>query len=92
MKVEYRTVELSTAINENYAGLPDWIDEGDADDGDCAIYRFENDVPVECLALDGGEPEDNSFSRDGSWIAGALEAAYKLGQANPSPRVTQFAP
>jgi len=28
---------------------------------------------------DGGEPEDNSFSRDWSWIDGELERAYNLG-------------
>jgi hypothetical protein len=28
---------------------------------------------------DGGEPEDNTFSRDWSWVAGAIERAYKLG-------------
>jgi len=28
---------------------------------------------------DGGEPEDNSFGRDWSWIKGELEKAYALG-------------
>jgi hypothetical protein len=29
---------------------------------------------------DGGEPEDNSFGRDWSWIKGELERAYELGR------------
>lgn len=28
---------------------------------------------------DGGEPEDNSFGRDWSWVSGAIEQAYQLG-------------
>jgi hypothetical protein len=28
---------------------------------------------------DSGEPEDNSFYRDYSWIKGMLERAYKFG-------------
>lgn len=28
---------------------------------------------------DGGEPEDNSFHRDWSWVSDAIEAAYQLG-------------
>lgn len=31
------------------------------------------------IYYDGGEPEDNSFYRDYSWIAPELELAYKLG-------------
>ena len=28
---------------------------------------------------DGGEPEDSSFRRDWSWVAGSIKKAYKLG-------------
>lgn len=28
---------------------------------------------------DGGEPEDNSYGRDWSWVSDAIETAYKLG-------------
>lgn len=34
---------------------------------------------VETLQIDGGEPEDNSFTRDWSWVDGALKEAYHLG-------------
>jgi len=29
---------------------------------------------------DGGEPEDNTFSRDYAWVKYALEEAYRLGR------------
>ena len=29
--------------------------------------------------FEGGEPEDNLFCRDYSWVAGAIEDAYKRG-------------
>lgn len=29
--------------------------------------------------FDGGEPEDNSFSRDWGWVPFAIEQAYELG-------------
>lgn len=29
--------------------------------------------------FDGGEPEDQSFYRDWSWVAGALRQAYECG-------------
>ena len=44
-----------------------------------AIVRETEGEPQKVLPVDGGEPEDNSFGRDGSWIAPALNAAYKLG-------------
>ena len=31
---------------------------------------------------DGGEPEDNSFARDWSWVPGAIRRAYELGFAD----------
>jgi hypothetical protein len=30
--------------------------------------------------IDGGEPEDNRFSRDWNWVAGMIEKAYALGR------------
>jgi hypothetical protein len=44
------------------------------------LYRCENGEPVEEIGTDGGEPEDNSFARDWSWVAPALQAAYELGR------------
>jgi len=73
--VEYKMVSQKVAWEGNY---PDTWEPDDYDDIN-HIYRFEDGVPVEMLACDGGEPEDNTFYRDGRWIVPALNAAYELG-------------
>jgi hypothetical protein len=42
------------------------------------IWRLDG-VNSKFLNSDGGEPEDNSFIRDGAWITPALNEAYQLG-------------
>ena len=39
---------------------------------------FHNNKCIQ-TEYDGGEPEDNSFTRDWSWIQTALKTAYELG-------------
>lgn len=46
------------------------------------LVRCEDDVPVEILGEDGGEPEDQLFRRDWSWVAPALQDAYDRGKRN----------
>lgn len=43
------------------------------------IWRINDDGSMECIATDGGEPEDNSFARDGAWIVGELNRAFENG-------------
>ena len=40
---------------------------------------YHNNILIESY-YDYGEPEDNSFIRDYSWIAKEIERAYKLGK------------
>lgn len=78
MGTEYRAVRLAKAAAAGYPEAEEqnqWDDEGYG----YGIWRFVDGVAVEFLASDGGEPEDNSFTRDGAWIAPALQAAYDLG-------------
>lgn len=77
MAIEYRVVPINEAMEQGYPDATRW--DGYYEDWEMALYRFENGTPVEFLASDGGEPEDNSFLRDGAWIAPALNAAYRLG-------------
>lgn len=82
--VDYKVVIIRDAFENKYPDWEDWADdEGNfndwLDDWASAIYRFEDDIAVELLSIDGGEPEDNSFTRDGAWIAPALLKAYALG-------------
>lgn len=49
------------------------------ENGDCSyLLIFYNGELIKYFS-DRGEPEDNSFSRDWSWINGELERAYSLG-------------
>lgn len=43
------------------------------------IWVIEEDGANTLIAIDGGEPEDNSFNRDGAWIVGALNKAFRDG-------------
>lgn len=43
------------------------------------IWRIEDDGTMSLVQTDGGEPEDNSFNRDGSWIVGELNRAFQNG-------------
>ena len=42
------------------------------------LQVFRNDVKI-LEEWDGGEPEDNSFDRDWSWVQTAIEDAYYYG-------------
>lgn len=47
------------------------------------IERHGEEVARHC---DGGEPEDQSFGRDWSWVEGALRQAYAFGVEDGSRR------
>lgn len=60
------------------------IDEKDEDgndmpDGRSRLLVFRDGKKV-AEHWDGGEPEDQFFFRDWSWVPSALEQAYKWGQ------------
>ncbi len=50
------------------------------DDGCVMIMKHNDKILYE--KSDGGEPEDNSFGRDWSWVAAAIRKAYDLGFAD----------
>lgn len=54
-------------------------DYGMNDEYNCRSGFVIVDNGVRTVQVDGGEPEDNSFGRDWSWVEGALEAAYAAG-------------
>lgn len=72
-RVEYRVVHSRDVI-----GVLQGIDHIDPDTA--SIVRYENNLPVEWISNDGGEPEDQSLWRDWDWVANALKAAYLLGK------------
>ena len=74
-RIAYKVVPTSDSfVQEQHPEIPvDYYDEI------YALVKFVNDKPREVIAFDGGEPEDNSFIRDWSWVPGALEQAYEEG-------------
>lgn len=93
MLVEFKVVDNEQAVREKFPdaelhcvrprqtwveGKWEWLGATETNYG-WSIYRFVDGTPVEYIGSDGGEPEDQLLVRDLSWIAGALEAAYRRG-------------
>lgn len=76
MSREWKVIEITEAKSKGYPDS-DWL--SDWDDYGSVLYEFRGGKPFKQLASDGGEPEDNTLSRDHSWIAGALQEAYDDG-------------
>lgn len=80
MEVTYRVIPMEEAIREQYEDVIRWVGEDTyVEEWESGIWYCEDGRPVKMLAMDGGEPEDNMFIRDGAWIAPALQAAYDSG-------------
>lgn len=47
---------------------------------DTSVLFILIDGAIQSYWTDRGEPEDNSFGRDWSWVAPALEQAYETGR------------
>lgn len=80
MTTDYKVLSLTDESAKHLTA--DWLggDEDDYEDSyHCGVFRLEDDVPVELLGTDGGEPEDQTLNRDWSWVVGALREAYRLG-------------
>lgn len=46
---------------------------------DIKLIAMHGGKQVLCV-YSGGEPEDNTFTRDYDWVEGALKNAYRLGK------------
>lgn len=55
------------------------LDCDEDEDEDWQTLRIMRNGEVVRLETDGGEPEDQSFYRDWSWVPDAIRAAYKYG-------------
>jgi len=72
------------ALIDSVETIPDWVDADEFKDA-----NFEDGYRA-CLVIssngkvryhwDGGEPEDNLYLRDWSWVAPALDDAYRAGR------------
>jgi hypothetical protein len=52
-----------------------------ADEHASHLVEFCADGSTKMLGSDGGEPEDQKLTRDGSWVPEALRTAYATGYA-----------
>lgn len=64
----FRVVTAAEAKKCGYLESEDYY----ADDYRGILYEFDGDTPVRVLGVDGGEPEDQTFGRDWSWVVPEL--------------------
>lgn len=74
----YEVVSVAQAVEDQVPGAEDYHSDWNDNDWNALIIRYGPEGQV-ILASDGGEPEDNSFFRDGAWIPGALQEAFHRG-------------
>ena len=85
MEIEYRVLTLGDAER---AGLDvGWKDSYGEWEYDHAVVRVEDNCSVEIIGTDGGEPEDQTLTRDWYWVADALNEAYELGYKHGKDQV-----
>lgn len=74
LEIKLLSNEKLTEEDLDYLGMDGWDSE------DYSTYlRITHNDKIISLHCDGGEPEDNSFGRDWSWVSGAIKKAYELG-------------
>lgn len=80
-KITYGTVNYDEFTDDHDAVCP-WIRRSTSsyDDYRSYLFRYEDDRPVEYLGCDGGEPEDQTFNRDWSFVVSALNAAARRAE------------
>jgi hypothetical protein len=60
--------------------LPEILKDGESWGDNYRHYLIiERDGKLLSCHSDGGEPEDNRFGRDWSWVANAIRQAYEFG-------------
>jgi len=72
--------------------IPEWVTGDDLEEVKENNFERMDDEGQSLLAIqigdkvylkrDGGEPEDNTFGRDWSWVDGMIAAAYAEGVKN----------
>jgi hypothetical protein len=72
-------VITATNIEEVPEGIRDKVMDCFGNYGEYTVLLVIRNGVVILQEWDGGEPEDNSFSRDWSWVPETIENAYNLG-------------
>lgn len=66
----------SEEVKDQY---PEHYDDYDGAFFSALVKRDSRGNILELVAVDGGEPEDQSFRRDWGWVPDALNEAYRQG-------------
>lgn len=66
----------SEEVKDQY---PEYYDDYDGAFFSALVKRDSRGNILELIAVDGGEPEDQSFRRDWGWVPDALNEAYRQG-------------
>ncbi len=77
MTTHYDQMTTQEAINIRVPSAEDW--HSDWEDWRQVVVEITDQTPVRILGCDGGEPEDNTLSRDWCWITDELNKAYHKG-------------
>lgn len=72
--IEYLEKEDGPIDQDN---IPRWMKER-------SLLVVTHNGEIVFTAIDGGEPEDQSFCRDLSWIPGIIQRAYNIGKSERS--------
>ena len=79
--LEYRLVSKENFTDDHYE-LAAWIPKPNFDELDWDGYEYMNylflysdEKPIRFIAADGGEPEDQTLTRDFSWVVDELNKA-----------------
>lgn len=74
MSRSFRVVQVDEAVNGGYPETQEYW----RNDYRCCLYEFNGETPVRFVAMDGGEPEDQTFYRDWSWVPEELNKLLEL--------------
>jgi hypothetical protein len=86
--VKYVICRLDTAKKLGYPGIAEWYDPDELYYIN-GVFRFEDGKPVDLVGTDGGEPEDQTLTRDWAWVASTLTKAYALGYQDGSDAISR---
>lgn len=77
MTVEYKQMSTAEAVAAKVPSAADW--HSDWEEWRQCIVLYEDSKPVRILSSDGGEPEDQTLTRDWGWVTEELNNAYRMG-------------
>lgn len=78
MTVEYKQMTTAEAVAAKVPSAADW--HSDWDEYRQCIVLYIDGKPQRIVGCDGGEPEDQTLSRDWGWVTDELNEAVERGR------------